>query len=224
MCGRFALFDTGPVLSKEFGIPIDFLPSPRYNIAPSQPVIAVRRAASGDREFTHLTWGLVPAWAKDPITAFRPINARSETAADKPTFRGPFRHHRCLIPASGFFEWKAEGGGKTPFFIRPKGGGLFALAGLWDSWLGADSSEIESCAILTTSANELMAPIHDRMPVIVPHRAYDLWLDTTVPVSSELTALLTPCPEAGMEAYPVSRIVNSPTADRQECVAPETGG
>jgi putative SOS response-associated peptidase YedK len=220
MCGRFALFAPLPVLSKEFGADLDFAVAPRYNIAPSQPVLAVRRNAAGRREFTHFSWGLVPSWTRELATARQPINARAETAAEKPSFRGPFRHHRCLLPASGFFEWRVEDGGKQPYFVRPRGGGLFALAALWDGWLGADGSEIESCAILTTGANEVMAPIHDRMPVIVPPGAFGLWLDTSVPPSSALARLLAPYPPEGMEAYPVSRLVNSPAVDREECVAP----
>lgn len=220
MCGRFAMFDSEYALEQAFGTPVGFAVGPRYNIAPSQPVLAVRRGAGGAREFTHLDWGLVPAWTKDPRDAIRPINARSESVLEKPTFRGPFRHHRCLLPASGFYEWRKTGGGKRPYFVRPKGGGLFGLAAIWDGWMGADGSEIESCAILTTTANGLMAPIHDRMPVIVPPSAYDLWLDTAAPVTDALAGLLSPCPDAGMEAYPVSTLVNAPTADREECVRP----
>ncbi|HEY5996850.1 MAG TPA: SOS response-associated peptidase [Candidatus Deferrimicrobiaceae bacterium] len=227
MCGRFALFDSEYALERQFGAPIGFAMAPRYNIAPSQPVLAVRRGAAGALEFTHLDWGLVPAWTKDPRDALRPINARAEGVAEKASFRGPFRHHRCLVPASGFFEWRKSGGGKRPYFVRPKGGGLFGLAAIWDGWMGADGSEIESCAILTTGANALMAPIHDRMPVIVAPPDYGLWLDTAAPVTAELVALLAPFPAEAMEAYPVSAIVNSPTTDREECVrrqvAPEGG-
>jgi putative SOS response-associated peptidase YedK len=223
MCGRFALFDSEYALERQFGAPIGFAMAPRYNIAPSQPVLAVRRGAAGTVEFTHLDWGLVPAWTKDPREALRPINARSEGVAGKASFRGPFRHHRCLIPASGFFEWRKTGGGKQPWFVRPKGGGLFGLAGIWDGWMGADGSEIESCAILTTGANALMAPIHDRMPVILSPADYGLWLDTAAPVTAELTGLLAPFPAEAMEAYPVSTIVNSPTTDREECVRRQVG-
>lgn len=227
MCGRFALFDSEYALERQFGAAIGFAMAPRYNIAPSQPVLALRRGAAGALEFTHLDWGLVPAWTKDPRDAIRPINARSEGVSEKASFRGPFRHHRCLIPASGFFEWKKAGGGKQPFFVRPKGGGLFGLAGIWDGWMGSDGSEIESCAILTTGSNALMAPIHDRMPVILAPDDYALWLDTAAPVSPELSALLAPYPAEAMEAYPVSTIVNSPTVDREDCVrrqvAPEGG-
>lgn len=227
MCGRFALFDSEYALERQFGAPIEFAMAPRYNIAPSQPVLAVRRSAAGTIEFTHLDWGLVPAWTKDPREALRPINARAEGVAEKASFRGPFRHHRCLVPASGFFEWRKAGGAKRPYFVRPKGGGIFGLAAIWDGWMGADGSEIESCAILTTGANALMAPIHDRMPVIVAPADYALWLDTAAPVSAELASLLAPFPAEAMEAYPVSTIVNSPTIDREDCVrrqvAPEGG-
>jgi putative SOS response-associated peptidase YedK len=201
---------------------VPFRIAPRYNIAPSQPLLVVRRSAAGIREFTHLSWGLVPSWTKDPNLAIRPINARAETAAGKPTFRDPLRHRRCLIPASGFFEWRAAEGGKQPHFIRPGGGGLFGLAAIWDGWLGAEGSEIESCAILTTGANALMKPIHDRMPVIIAPAHYPLWLDTDG-MSDEVARLLVPYPAEAMEAYPVSRLVNSPTVDREECVAPVRG-
>jgi len=224
MCGRFALFESDQVLSKGFVAPMTFRTFPRYNIAPSQPVLAVRQGASGTREFTHLLWGLVPSWSKDPSLGPRLINARAETAAEKSAFQGPFRYHRCLIPASGFFEWKDGGEEKRPYFIRRKGGGPIGLAGIWESWLGADGSEVESCAILTTSANATVASIHGRMPVIVPHADYGLWLDTSVHSPADVARLLAPCPAGGMEAYPVSRMVNDPTVDREECVAGESDG
>ena len=220
MCGRFALFDSEYALERQFGAPIGFAMAPRYNIAPSQPVLAVRRGAAGAIEFTHLDWGLVPSWTKDPALAHRPINARAESVAEKPSFRSSFRHRRCLLPASGFFEWKTEGGGKHPYFARPRDGGVFGLAALWDHWLGADGSEIESCAILTTKANGVVAPLHDRMPVIVPPEAFGLWLDGSAPPSPALARLLSPCPEGEMEAYAVSPLVNRPTVDREECVLP----
>ncbi|HEY3488980.1 MAG TPA: SOS response-associated peptidase [Candidatus Deferrimicrobiaceae bacterium] len=218
MCGRFALFDSEYALEQQFEATIGFPMAPRYNIAPSQPVLVLRRGLAGVREFTHLDWGLVPYWTKDPLHANRPINARAESIAEKPSFRGPFRHHRCLIPSSGFFEWKKQGNGKRPYFVRPKGGGLFGLAAIWDGWMGADGSEIESFAILTTGANALMAPIHDRMPVIIPSADYALWLDTTAAVSAELVALMAPFPAEAMESYPVSTLVNSPAAEGEECV------
>jgi putative SOS response-associated peptidase YedK len=224
MCGRFALFESDQVLSRGFAAPMDFRTFPRYNIAPSQPVLAVRQGMDGSREFTHLLWGLVPAWSKDPSTANRFINARAETVAEKPAFGGPFRHHRCLVPASGFFEWKGGSGEKRPYFIRRKGGGPIGLAAIWESWLGADGSEAEACAILTTSANAVVAPIHGRMPVIVSSADYGLWLDTAVREPADLARLLVPFPAGEMEAYPVSRMVNDPSVDREECVAGEADG
>lgn len=225
MCGRFAMFDSDAALERDYDAPLPFRTAPRYNIAPSQPLLAVRRSAAGGNEFTHLTWGLVPSWSKDPAMGARLINARAETVAEKPAFRSPFRYRRCLVPASGFFEWKGEGRGKQPWFVRPKGGrGTFGLGAIWESWLGADGSGIESCAILTTAANGLMAPIHDRMPVIVPPRLYAAWLGADVHSASEIGEILSPYPEGSMEAYPVSRLVNSPAVDREECVAPVAGG
>jgi putative SOS response-associated peptidase YedK len=172
---------------------------PRYNVAPTQPVLAVRVAGVG-REAVMLRWGLVPSWAKDLKQA--PINARAETAADKPTFRHALRKRRCLIPADGFYEWVALEGRKQPYCFRPGDGRPFAFAGLWERWEGPQGP-VESCAILTTEANDLVRPVHDRMPVILPERHWRAWLDTDLQDAATVAPLLRPYPAEAMRAVSV---------------------
>jgi len=166
-----------------------------------------------------MRWGLIPSWETDPAIGNRLANARSESVLEKPAFRAAMRRRRCLIPADGFYEWKKNGRNKQPYLIGLRDGRLFAFAGLWEAWEGADHSYVESCTILTTTPNELMAPIHDRMPVILPAEAYGPWLDPAVP-PAEVLAWLRPLPADQMTAYPVSTLVNNPRNDRPECVAP----
>jgi putative SOS response-associated peptidase YedK len=218
MCGRFTLFDSTEVLSKEFGAPIRLDLAPHYNIAPSQQIAVVRnRPDSVGREFALLRWGFIPSWSKDPAAGYKMINARSETAPDKPSFRSAFKNRRCLVPASGFYEWqKTQGGSKQPYYIslRGKKGGkrpVMAIAGLWEKWEGEEGSPIESCALLTTGANETVAAIHDRMPVLVAPENYKLWLSGTD--HAAVRALLVPFPPDKMEARPISRRINNPKAD-----------
>jgi len=229
MCGRFTLTDPDADLAVQFNLPE--LPStalrtspamqPRYNIAPTQPVAAVRLAAGGAaRELALLHWGLIPFWAKDPAIGARLINARSETAADKPAFRAAFRRRRCLVVADGFYEWQKQPGSKQPFFIRLRDGRPFAFAGLWELWKGEDESVIESCTLLTTTPNDLIRPLHDRMPVILHPRDYGLWLDLDVQDPARLTPLLRPYAAEEMAAYPVSRFVNRPENDDPRCTEP----
>ena len=221
MCGRFTLFEPDKVLAKEFGVS-DFPPrSPRYNIAPSQPIAAVRAVPAGNgRELALLRWGLIPSWSKDPAIGNRLINARAETAQEKPSFRNAFRRHRCLIPSSGFYEWLRWERGKQPYFVRMRDGHPFAFAGLWDRWESTDEGVIETCTILTTAANAVLAPIHDRMPVILPPGEYDRWLDPSIKDPDSLAPLLVPFPPEEMLAYPVNPRVNVPSADDKECIAP----
>lgn len=184
---------------------------PRYNIAPSQPVPIVIREQDGQggsrRRFLLVRWGLVPSWAKEMPQSIL-INARAETIAEKPSFRGAFRHHRALMPADGFYEWKAQGSGpKQPFFIRRRDRKPFAMAAVWDTWMPSGGSELDSCAVVTTEANETLKAVHHRMPVILDEKDWDLWLDPGA-TEKELLALLRPAPDDLMEAIPVSTRIN----------------
>lgn len=221
MCGRFTLTDPDADLAEQFNLPDVPDLQPRYNIAPTQPVAAVRVAAeSAARELALLRWGLIPFWAKDPGIGARMINARSETAAEKPAFRAAFRRRRCLVLADGFYEWQKENGGKQPFYIRLRDGQPFAFAGLWESWKGEGETVIESCTLLTTQPNDLIHPLHNRMPVILHPRDYALWLDPEMQAAERLKPLLRPYPFEEMVAYPVSRFVNKPQNDDPRCIEP----
>lgn len=218
MCGRFAFFGNG-----RFGYESLRLPEPphfeNYNITPSQDILAVRTSPiTGLPEYTFLHWGLIPSWSKTEKTKYLLNNARADGIEKKPSFRGPFRHSRCIIPASGFYEWQQLEKRKQPYFIRPVEGEYFAMAGLWDRWEGEDGKVIESCAIITTEANGVMSRIHDRMPVILQASDLDRWLS---PGSSqdELLSLLVPCREEVMEAYPVDSRVNYPKNNGPDCIA-----
>jgi putative SOS response-associated peptidase YedK len=221
MCGRFTLFESDKILSKEFGVS-GFPPlSPHYNIAPSQSVAAVRASSAGTgRELVLLRWGLIPSWSKDSAIGNRLINARAETAREKPSFRNAFRRHRCLIPTNGFYEWQRQERGKQPYFVQMREERLFAFAGLWDRWESPDKGVIETCTILTTAANAVLAPIHERMPVILPPTEYSRWLDPGLLNTDSLAPLLAPFPPEDMLAFPVSPRVNSPTVDDEKCMAP----
>ncbi|UZR29050.1 SOS response-associated peptidase [Methylococcus mesophilus] len=197
----------------------------RYNIAPTQDVAAVRTGTDGVRELVALHWGLIPSWSKESKTTFSTINAKSETVAEKPAFRGAFRHRRCLILADGYYEWQARPGSraKQPWYIKLAGGDLFAFAGLWERWEpkpNQPGEPIESCSIIVTDANELMRPIHDRMPVILDPAAYDVWLDPDCRDKTGLLSLLRPYPADEMTAWKVSTHVNSPRHDDAECLEP----
>ena len=220
MCGRFSLGATIRI-GQVFDLPNWPEIPPRYNIAPSQEVSAViQNRETGAREFRPFRWGLVPSWAKDPAIGNRMINARSETAATKPAFRKPLRERRCLILADGFYEWKREGTRKQPHYIKLRDGAPFAFAGLWDHWAPADGDPVETCTILTTTPNEVLQPIHDRMPVILPSSAYNVWLDPAMRDVEPLQAVLTPYPAEEMTAYPVNTRVNNPANDTADCIAP----
>ena len=221
MCGRFSLTSDPNDLREAFpwlNIPEQI--SPRYNIAPSQPVAAVPNDGSNKLDF--FQWGLVPYWAKDPTIGNRMINARAESLAEKPSFKTAFRRRRCLILADGFYEWKLEVGMKTkvPMYIHLKSGAPFAFAGLWERWHSKDGSMLLSCTIITTEPNTLMQSIHNRMPVIMPREKYDLWLSPEEVDNTELLKLLIPYQDIDMEAYPVSRMVNSPNNDVRACIEP----
>lgn len=222
MCGRFNL-RTNPHEFAEFfqaHPPLGSEPSLlRFNIAPTQNVLAIR-ADAGARQGVLLRWGLIPGWADDPRIGARMINARSETAPEKPAFRAPFKRQRCLIPASGFYEWRPGDKGKQPYHIHPRDGGLMAFAGLWESWRPAQGEPIESCAILTTSANRTLADLHDRMPVILPPEAYATWLSEDSRCT-DLEPLLRSAPEDWLDFEPVSRSVNSVRNTGPECLEQE---
>ena len=219
MCGRYTLSTPVGRLTEEFHIsgPLPDLSS-SYNVAPNVEVAAILVGGAGERRLELLRWGLIPAWADDPAIGSRMINARSETAAEKPSFRRAFKERRCLIPADGFYEWQKTNGGKQPYHLRMRDGRPFAFAGLWESWKGDGEGEIRSCTILTTDANDLVGEVHHRMPAILPPETYDLWLDPTVREAEQLLSLLIPYPPEDMEAYPVSRRVNNPSNNEPSCV------
>ncbi|WP_346899527.1 SOS response-associated peptidase [uncultured Roseibium sp.] len=223
MCGRFSLTATPDDVRALFAY-ID-LPNfpPRYNIAPTQPIATVRRE-HGERHFALVRWGLVPSWVKDPASFSLLINARAETAAEKPSFRAAMRHHRCLIPASGFYEWRRTPEGKQPYWISPADGGLMAFAGLWDTWSDPDGGDIDTGAVLTTTANKTIGRIHHRMPAILMPEAFDDWLDTGNVMVRDAKKLLVPAPEDYLTAIPVSPRVNKVSnddPDLQDEVEPE---
>ena len=221
MCGRFTLSSPADVVAEMFELSEVPKLVPRYNIAPTQPVPVVRLDRDAQqRRFDHLHWGLIPHWAKDPSIGHRMINARCETAADKPSFRAAFRHRRCLIVADGFYEWKKLERGKRPYCIRMKQGEPFAMAGLWEHWEGADGSTIDSCTILTTDANDVLQPVHPRMPVILHRDDYNQWLDVKIEKPDQMTPLLRPCASELITIYPVSAHVNRPANDDPTCVEP----
>ncbi|MEZ4868405.1 MAG: SOS response-associated peptidase [Caldilineaceae bacterium] len=224
MCGRFTLYASPEQLATLFDLPEEPILAPRYNIAPTQPVALVRMDTKGEgREWALTHWGLIPSWSKDPSIGARMINARSETAPEKPSFRAAFKRRRCLVPASGFYEWKKEGRTKQPYYITTPDGAPFAIAGLWEYWEGADGSALESCTLLTTDANDLMAPLHNRMPVIIDPADYAEWLgsgkDETPQYLSRLQHLLRPYHEEGLVTYPVSSYVSNARNEGAECIA-----
>ncbi len=197
---------------------------PRFNIPPSQELLAVRQNPEhGGRELVSLRWGLIPAWARDARIGNRLINARAESLAEKPAFRSAFRTRRCLIPADGFFEWKKRRGKREPYCVRRRDGRPFAFAGLWDQWQSPDGELVESCTIITTDANDLIRPFHDRMPVIVDPRDYDRWLDQGPQDPDKLREILKPYPSERLIAYPVSPLVNDPRHDDPDCLEPREG-
>lgn len=221
MCGRFVLELTPELIKKVFGITGEIPDFPaRYNIAPSQQVLVVRQDGGGGRSATLMRWGLIPSWAKDPEIGAKLINARAETVHEKPSFRQALRSRRCIIPASGIYEWMHEGQVKTPYYIRMADSAPLPLAGLWESWKSPDGEKIETCTILTTTANTLVAPIHDRMPVILHREEFALWLDREVNEDERLRSLFQPYPADHLVAYPVTPQVNNVHNDHPGLVSP----
>lgn len=220
MCGRFSLSSTPQRLRERFALAAgtDDL-APRYNIAPSQPVPVIPNRTR--RVLRPARWGLIPNWAKEAAIGNRMINARAETLAARPAFRAALERRRCLIPADGFYEWKRAGRGmRVPFHIRRRDAEPFVFAGLWDLWHPPEGEPIASCTIITTDANDLVAPLHDRMPVILAPEAYDLWLKPAPLHADTLLPWLVPCPPEWLEAYPVSSLVNSPANEDPACITP----
>jgi putative SOS response-associated peptidase YedK len=219
MCGRFALYSNPQTLARRFGAhaPADL--KARYNVAPTQIIPIVRQEGEG-RRFALARWGLIPHWAKEMDTGYSTINARAETVATKPAFRSAFRHRRCLVPTDGFYEWQAVPGSKVkqPYFIGLRDQEPMALAGLWERWRSPEGDELESCSIIVTDANDLMRPIHDRMPVILDPADWDAWLAPDAGDLGVLQGLLRPFPAEAMAARPVSTRVNSPRNDIPECL------
>jgi putative SOS response-associated peptidase YedK len=219
MCGRFTLSQSAEIIAQAFDVANVPPLTPRYNIAPTQPVATVLiKPEDTQRQFQMLHWGLIPSWAKDAKMGARLINARAETVTEKPSFRAAFRKRRCLVLGDGFYEWQQQEKKKQPYYFRLNDGQPFAFAGLWEHWQASDGEVIESCTLLTTEANQLMQTIHDRMPVILQPKDYDLWLDPNVQNSDLLQPLLRPYSAEEMTTYPVSTKVNKPTNDTAECI------
>jgi putative SOS response-associated peptidase YedK len=218
MCGRFAFYSPAEATAALFGVAGAPQVEPRYNIAPTQDIAAIRRDRAGVRELVLLRWGLVPFWAKDASIGNRMINARSETAAEKPAYRAAFSHRRCIVPADGFYEWRRVGDEKTPYFISLESGEPFAIAALWERWVDKDTGEeLQTATLLTTAANEFMSRLHDRMPVILDPAAADGWLDGSAVDVADGTA-----PPA-LRAWPVRRRVNNARNEGSDLIEADSG-
>jgi putative SOS response-associated peptidase YedK len=212
MCGRYAVTSAPEAIRALFGYAEQPNFPPRYNVAPTQP-IAIVRLMDGKWQFALVRWGLLPSWVKDPKDFTLVINARGESVMDKPAFSTAMKRRRCLVPADGFYEWKAIGAGKQPYYVRAKSSKPLAFAGLWETWTGPNGEEMETAAIVTTRANRTLADIHERMPVVVPPDAFNLWLDCTNVDDKTAASLIAPAPDDLLEAYEVSTAVNRTAND-----------
>jgi putative SOS response-associated peptidase YedK len=229
MCGRYTLSSPVEVIADLFEIsrhpqmseaPLPEI-GPRYNLAPTQEIpVALVREPGAPRTLELLRWGLIPYWAKEASIGNRMINARAESVAEKPAYRHSFKKKRCLVPTDGFYEWKKEGKGKQPYLIRHRDRQPFAFAGLWSSWRSAEGGKVETFTIITTSSNNTIRELHDRMPVVVERENFGLWLDPKIGDAAEIQALLRPAPDEDFELVRVSRAVNSPAYDAADCIAP----
>jgi putative SOS response-associated peptidase YedK len=219
MCGRYSITTAPEALRRLFRYVEEPDFPPRYNVAPTQP-IAIVRLFEGQRQFRLVRWGLIPSWVKDPREFSLLINARGETIAEKPAFRAAMRYRRCLIPADGFYEWKRDGERKRPYYVHARSGAPLAFAGLWEAWTGPNGEEMETAAIVTTAANRTLLPIHDRMPVIIPEDAFDVWLDCADVDAQQAAALIVPASDDLLEAYEVSNAVNRTANDSPALIAP----
>ncbi len=219
MCSRYNLISPPEAVRAYFGLAsIDDFP-PRYNIAPSQPVGIVRAGRRGP-EFVLVRWGLIPSWVKDPREFAMLVNARAETAAEKPSFRGALRHRRCLIPSNGYYEWTGRAGARKPHWVRPRIEGPMAMAGVWEHWLGADGSEMETMAVLTVAANQTVGAIHERMPVILQPADFEPWLDCRSGSAVDIMDLLRPAPDDFLSTTALADQINNPTAEGAGLLAP----
>ena len=223
MCSRYSLTSPHEAVRAYFRYANDEPFPPRYNIAPTQPVAIVRISTKGERELALVRWGLIPSWVKDPREFTTILNARAEGVIEKPSFRSAMKYRRCLVPADGYYEWTGPQGDKRPYLIRLKKGGPMAMAGLWEHWMGADGSEMESMAIITTSANRALAHIHDRMPVVLQPELFDTWLDCKSVPPKDAVLFLQPSAPALLEAVAVSKAVNNPRNEGPEVQAPASG-
>lgn len=220
MCGRYSLTLPPEAIRQAFAFPEQPNFPPRYNIAPTQP-IPVIRLDHGERHFTLMRWGLLPSWLKDPSGFPTLINARAESVAEKAAFRNAYRRRRCLIPADGFYEWQKRGKGpKQPYFIHRPGGGPFAFAGLWETWLEPGGGEIDTATIVTTAANDTLRPLHDRMPAVVMPEDYDRWMAYDADRTDQVADILAPAPDEFFAAYPISTRVNAVANDDEGLQAP----
>lgn len=222
MCGRFVRQSDIDAYAKLLQAEVNSNLEPGYNIAPTQDILVARVDQNGTRELVSLRWGLVPGWSKGPDNRYSMINARADTIASKPAYRNAFKQRRCLIAADGFYEWRKQeqNRAKQPYYIHLARQKPFAMAGVWEIWRGDDDEVIQSCAIITTDANELVADIHDRMPVILAPKDYTAWLDPAMRDVEALGEMLKPFPAGRMAAYPVSTRVNSPANNSPDCIAP----
>ena len=217
MCGRYTITSAPEAIRALFRYEEEPQFPARYNIAPTQP-IPVIRFLDGKRHFALVRWGLLPSWVKDPAAFSLLINARGESVCQKPAFRAAMKHRRCLIPADGFYEWQAGPRGKQPFYVRAKSGQLLAFAGVWETWTGPNGEELDTAAIVTTRANRTLSPLHDRMPVIIPPDAFDLWLNCLDVDAHTAEALIMPAPDYQLEFWPVSAQVNRTANDNPKLV------
>lgn len=218
MCGRFIQADSGRVLARQQGLSLPADYAPRYNVAPSQSVLAMRTANDGP-ELVWLRWGLLPAWSREPQLRYATINARAETVAEKPAYRQAFRQRRCLIPADGFYEWRKLADRKQPYYIGMEDGAPFVFAGLWEYW-AREGTTVASCTIVVTQANERIAEIHDRMPVILSPEDYEVWLNPAEQDPNRLLPLLRSYPATRMTLWPVGQKVNRSSSQGAELMTP----
>jgi putative SOS response-associated peptidase YedK len=220
MCGRFVLEISPELLMKVYRLPSIPDWQPRYNIAPGQNVAVIRQHNGGDRALAWLQWGLIPSWAKEQSIGHKMINARCETVHEKPSFKHAFQARRCIIPASGFYEWEKRGPEKIPHYIHLRDHQIMSFAGLWEKWTSSEGKTLETCTILTTAANSLLKKLHDRMPVILHSEEIELWLNRGIDDVNRLKGLFHPYPSDQLAEYVVSKAVNHPANDSPACITP----